>query len=74
VFATTGVLALSNPAALQLEVNEALVTSGAGGYLDGSEAFSMVMKSTLLINREVGSLVVAGARVMQYNNRYYDVP
>lgn len=74
VLSPAGVLALANPSALQLEVNEALTTSGALGYLNGEEPFSMVMKSTLLINREVSDLVVAGARVMQYNNRYFDVP
>jgi hypothetical protein len=74
VLAPSGTLALANQAALQAEVDDALSTSGAGDYLIPGEAFLMVMKSALLIQRPVTALIVAGARVMQYNNRYFDVP
>lgn len=75
VNAAAGTLSLLNASALQIEVQGALASSGAGAYLGaGNGTFQAVMKSNLLLNREIQSLVVAGARVMQFNNRYFDVP
>lgn len=70
----SGTLALLDAPAIQAELTAAITTAGVLGYLKGTEAFQMVMKSALLIEREVNDLVVAGARVMQFNNRYFDVP
>lgn len=71
----SGTPALSNLSGLESLVSGAMSTSGLGGYLGaGTAGFQMVMKSNLLINREVTQFQVAGARIVQYNNRYFDVP
>lgn len=70
----SGTPALNSAAALQAEVADAVADSEMIEYLTGADAFQVVMKSSLLINREVTSFVVAGSRIIQYNNRYFDVP
>lgn len=74
VLAPSGTLALANQTAFNLEVNTALTSSGLGAYFAIGVGMHMVMKSALLIDREVTGLTVAGARVIQFNNRYFDVP
>lgn len=65
---------LSNPAALTTLVDDALTASDFIAFMQGTQWAQLVMKSALPIEREVTGLTVAGARVIQYNNRYFDVP
>lgn len=74
VLAPAGRLALANQASFNAEVQNALTASGLDNYFTAATGLNFVMKSTLLINRDVTAFTVAGARVIQFNNRYFDVP
>lgn len=75
VNATAGTLALVDPSALQTLIDGAMTTSGLALYIQNEVTpLNLVMKSALPIVREVLDFTVAGARIVQFNNRYFDVP
>lgn len=74
VLATSGTLALSNPVAMNTEIQAAVTAANVDGILNFGLTWGLRMKSALLLDREVSALTVAGARMIQFNNRYFDVP
>lgn len=52
-----------------------IAAGGIDEYMDGeTQNLQLRMKSTLLVDRPITGLAVAGIRIMQFNNRYFDVP
>lgn len=74
VNAPSGTAALLNQALFNTFVQDQIDNTGLTAYLGNGSTFGMRMKSALLIDRPVKALIVTGARVIQFNNRYFDVP
>lgn len=74
VNAPSGTPALVSAATLNTTLQTAITANNINLYMDGSNNLQLRMKSALLIDRPITGLTVAGARVMQFNNRYFDVP
>lgn len=75
VTAQAGLMSLQNAGGIQTILDAGLVSSGLDAYIGTfAGVFTLAMKSALPVVREVTALTVVGARVVQYNNRYFDVP
>lgn len=70
----SGTPALVSGSAVPGRVADAITDSGLSAYLGAASNIYIAMLAPGQVVRSVSSLNAAGIRIVQYNNRYFDVP